>query len=479
MMWRGSRAAHSKATAVVVVTADNVSGLRFALQRPNDCASFDRTRRPSTSTQFVTLFRPLTKSHDEEPEDRGFLSIIPGRCFVFPSLLNYRIELPQSGSGLVDPAKPGRIQLVMFHLVDPERRVRSSAVLPPLQPNWILDAFLGPVAWTFSLPWAVQALIGEFLNIGVNADDPPNPANPSQKAKKKQHLATMTFRDRRTVVADPPYRRTIVEKKLLQATVAARLERPQDERLWMTSTLHDILNVLCLRAIQHVKSELPLDVQPPKSPAEATDLDAVTRKLSMLKIRTEKQDRYWLLARLCVWAEIVATDEEFDITNKKTLKRTLRELFELVSPRALDRMVALLLSLLDMESDDREQVSTLLTDSGMEFRETVVVYAALGIKRDLKMLERWLQRRWSADFSDVELSETVISDSTVSSDLRAQYLDHVARLRPTGEDSSVVFLIDPSLYPLVPLATVPRLVPSLVAHGLVESATTIAEPARG
>ncbi|GLE01288.1 hypothetical protein PINS_up010118 [Pythium insidiosum] len=438
MMWRGSYAAHSKATAVVVVAADNVSGLRFALQRPEKWKANYRTQCS---------------------EARGFLSIIPGRCFVFPSLLEYRIELPLSGSGLTDPTKPGRVKLVMFHLVDPDRRVRSSAVLPPLQPKWILDAFLGPVARAFSLPWAVQALIGEILNIGVSADDAPTPTTPSSETESNQHQAMMKLRDRRAVIHNPPYRRTVVEKELLLAVDAARLERPRDNCEWVRSTIQSVLNLVCSQAVRHIKPEILLDVQPCEP-----GVDIVTRKLAKLSIKTENQDPYWLVAQLCVWDEILSTGESLDVPDKDALERKMNGVFENVCTRAFDRMVARLLSLLDVHDREREQVATLLSSSDFQLEDSMVD-AYLTILRHVKSMERWLQRQWSVESTDLELSESAVSDSSVSADLRTEYLDHVARLRSSEENSSVNFLIDPSLYPLLPLMTVPRLTSSLVAHG--------------
>ncbi|MGW0122286.1 DUF4246 domain-containing protein [Streptomyces sp. NPDC003327] len=53
-----------------------------------------------------------------------------GRCLAFPNLLQHRVDPFR----LADPTRPGHRKILAFFLVDPERRIVSTADVPPQQP---------------------------------------------------------------------------------------------------------------------------------------------------------------------------------------------------------------------------------------------------------------------------------------------------------------------------------------------------------
>ncbi|MFJ8045467.1 DUF4246 domain-containing protein [Kitasatospora sp. NPDC096147] len=53
-----------------------------------------------------------------------------GRCLAFPNVLQHRVDAFR----LADPARPGHRKILAFFLVDPSRRIVSTADVPPQQP---------------------------------------------------------------------------------------------------------------------------------------------------------------------------------------------------------------------------------------------------------------------------------------------------------------------------------------------------------
>ncbi|MFE6222569.1 DUF4246 domain-containing protein [Streptomyces sp. NPDC057854] len=60
----------------------------------------------------------------------GSASTPEGRCLAFPNVLQHRVEPFR----LADPTRPGHRKILAFFLVDPERRIVSTADVPPQQP---------------------------------------------------------------------------------------------------------------------------------------------------------------------------------------------------------------------------------------------------------------------------------------------------------------------------------------------------------
>lgn len=65
----------------------------------------------------------------------GSVNTIEDRCLVFPNTLQHKVEPFE----LADPRKPGVRKILAFFLVDPEKQIPSTAVIPPQQQDWIAE----------------------------------------------------------------------------------------------------------------------------------------------------------------------------------------------------------------------------------------------------------------------------------------------------------------------------------------------------
>lgn len=70
----------------------------------------------------------------------GSVSTIEDRCLAFPNILQHKVE----PFALDDPTKPGARKILAFFLIDPEKQIPSTSVIPPQQQHWI-DEIQGPL----------------------------------------------------------------------------------------------------------------------------------------------------------------------------------------------------------------------------------------------------------------------------------------------------------------------------------------------
>lgn len=84
-----------------------------------------------------------------------------GRLLVFPNTVQHRV----SPFSLADPSKPGHRKILALFLVDPHRRVISSANVPPQREDWGAEK-LGLVTRAISrLPAEIQDKIAGHLDM--------------------------------------------------------------------------------------------------------------------------------------------------------------------------------------------------------------------------------------------------------------------------------------------------------------------------
>ena len=65
-------------------------------------------------------------------QDLGAVACKEGRLLTFPNTVQHCV----SPFSLVDPSKPGHRKILALFLVDPHRRIISSANVPPQQEDW-------------------------------------------------------------------------------------------------------------------------------------------------------------------------------------------------------------------------------------------------------------------------------------------------------------------------------------------------------
>ncbi|KAJ8613274.1 hypothetical protein CTAYLR_010635 [Chrysophaeum taylorii] len=96
-------------------------------------------------------------------QSRGECRTLEGRVLCWPNVLQHRLA-PFSR---LDAAKPGVRTILVFFLVDPTLRVRSTATVPPQQRAWIerdLDALLA-----IKLPpRGLRAAVASYLALGID-----------------------------------------------------------------------------------------------------------------------------------------------------------------------------------------------------------------------------------------------------------------------------------------------------------------------
>ncbi|KAH6561822.1 hypothetical protein BASA62_009568 [Batrachochytrium salamandrivorans] len=74
----------------------------------------------------------ITNRETQTNQHLGSLDALPGRCIVFPNMLQHKV-MPFE---LADPSKPGVRKILAFFLIDPSKRIVSTAHTPPQQPDW-------------------------------------------------------------------------------------------------------------------------------------------------------------------------------------------------------------------------------------------------------------------------------------------------------------------------------------------------------
>ncbi|KAH6600329.1 hypothetical protein BASA61_002332 [Batrachochytrium salamandrivorans] len=74
----------------------------------------------------------ISNEETQTNQHLGSLDALPGRCIVFPNMLQHKV-MPFE---LADPSKPGVRKILAFFLIDPSKRIVSTAHTPPQQPDW-------------------------------------------------------------------------------------------------------------------------------------------------------------------------------------------------------------------------------------------------------------------------------------------------------------------------------------------------------
>jgi hypothetical protein len=72
-------------------------------------------------------------------QNYGSVQTRQGRLLAFPNVFQHRV----SPFELIDPTKPGHRRFIALWLVDPTKRIISTANIPPQQLTWYVDALLG------------------------------------------------------------------------------------------------------------------------------------------------------------------------------------------------------------------------------------------------------------------------------------------------------------------------------------------------
>ncbi|KAH7068434.1 hypothetical protein BKA63DRAFT_536755 [Paraphoma chrysanthemicola] len=135
---------HICATALYYLDSENItdSSLSFRMQTPRDLHSGGvyyeiqqgnyRWMEAVFGTNFGNRNSPCLQNY-------GSVNTPEGRLLAFSNAFQHRV----SGFRLSDPTKPGHRRFIALWLVDPAKRIISTANVPPQRMSWYADAILG------------------------------------------------------------------------------------------------------------------------------------------------------------------------------------------------------------------------------------------------------------------------------------------------------------------------------------------------
>jgi len=116
------------ATAIYYFDSENIQGDRLRFRQAVDLDTMDFAQDDDAGAHIMYGI------HREEAmvQDVGDIATPQGRVMVFPNIYQHSVA-PFS---LVDKTKPGHRSVLVFFLVDPTRRITSTAHVPPQDPSW-------------------------------------------------------------------------------------------------------------------------------------------------------------------------------------------------------------------------------------------------------------------------------------------------------------------------------------------------------
>ncbi|GLD97222.1 hypothetical protein PINS_up005905 [Pythium insidiosum] len=114
------------ATGIYYFGCDNITESRLSFQV--------LTTQPRTQEEDHVGVAAMFGFEENEvmSQYRGCATAVEDRCIVFPNTLQHKVEPFK----LADPTRPGVRKILAFFLVDPDRSIPSTAVIPPQQEDW-------------------------------------------------------------------------------------------------------------------------------------------------------------------------------------------------------------------------------------------------------------------------------------------------------------------------------------------------------
>lgn len=102
------------------------------------------------------------KSGDPVIQHMGDITLREGRLVTYPNVFQTRL-LPFE---LVDKSKSGHVKLLVLHLIDPNRRMMSTAMVPPQRRDWWAQEIRAKNARFWRLPMEIWDLIVGMVDDG-------------------------------------------------------------------------------------------------------------------------------------------------------------------------------------------------------------------------------------------------------------------------------------------------------------------------
>ncbi|KAI0788906.1 hypothetical protein C8Q75DRAFT_719280 [Abortiporus biennis] len=146
------------ATAIYYFDSDNIKDDRLRFRRAVDIDLMEE-RFAQDDDAGAHLMYGL---HRDEGmvQEAGDVATPEGRLLVFPNIFQHSV----GSFSLEDKTKPGHRSILVFFLVDPTRRVTSTAHVPPQDPSWYPSDTMGLMLQHFpvELRWEVEKNLSTF-----------------------------------------------------------------------------------------------------------------------------------------------------------------------------------------------------------------------------------------------------------------------------------------------------------------------------
>ncbi|OMJ20735.1 hypothetical protein AYI70_g3922 [Smittium culicis] len=142
-------------SAIYVYDLNNVSEtqLDFCVQVVDPSFEYD-------SDMAVELIYDLDFEGKNCFQRIGHINANLNKCIAYPNIYKHKL----SPFELIDDTKPGHCKLLYFFLVDPSKRIISSAIVPPQQKSWFCTELNKSQNKVNSLPYEISQLIFNKLN---------------------------------------------------------------------------------------------------------------------------------------------------------------------------------------------------------------------------------------------------------------------------------------------------------------------------
>ncbi|KAF1320934.1 hypothetical protein FI667_g12261, partial [Globisporangium splendens] len=122
------------ATGIYYFGSENIKDSRLSFRVNVNEPEYDQSDDSGVAITFGLFNEELLV------QQVGSVTTLEDRCLVFPNILQHKVEPFE----LSDPTVPGSRKILAFFLVDPEKTIPSTSVIPPQQQHWI-DAVQGPL----------------------------------------------------------------------------------------------------------------------------------------------------------------------------------------------------------------------------------------------------------------------------------------------------------------------------------------------
>ncbi|KAL2835816.1 hypothetical protein BJY01DRAFT_65957 [Aspergillus pseudoustus] len=125
------------ATAIYYYDSENITSNSLSFRHRADTEYFQEVSYEQGEFQFLRVFgfdsdAGSDSSGSQITQDLGGVDTRAGRLLTFPNTLQHRV----SPFSLADPTKPGHRKILALFLIDPSRRVISTANVPPQREDW-------------------------------------------------------------------------------------------------------------------------------------------------------------------------------------------------------------------------------------------------------------------------------------------------------------------------------------------------------